>query len=122
MSSASNLGVDLLLVQPSAGVPAAHAPAGAVVDRIAGLLRSWIGDHDHRPGAGIARQQDRMARLVERRVLKRMVAGGKGPRGALAMHPGHLVVHYLLPGDVVADEINQFALDPRKNLLKCFQN
>ena len=51
-----------------------------------------------------------------------MVAGGVCPGRSFAMHPGGAVIHDLLPGDVVADEVHETAGRAGGDLLKGFED
>ncbi len=63
-----------------------------------------------------------MPGLIKRRLPQRMMPARKRPRRSFAMHPGRRVIDDLLAGDVVRNEINQFAFHARNDLLERFQH
>jgi hypothetical protein len=97
---------------------AAHAAAGAVVDAVAALASAFVRDHHDGTLARVAREQDRVAGLIERRVLERVVLGRECAGRTLAVHPRGLFVHDLLASDVVADEVHKLANCAGQNFLK----
>lgn len=74
------------------------------------------------PCGRISGQQDRVAGLVERRILERKVICREGARRTFAMHPAFLVVHDFAARDVVADEIHQLTARAGNDFLERFEH
>jgi hypothetical protein len=111
-----------LLIQFTNRGLAAFRAARAVIDTIAAFVRARVSDHDAGTCGRIARQQDRMAGLVERRVFEREVIRRIGACRAFTMYPSFLIVHDFAARNVVADEIHELATSAGNDFLERFKH
>ena len=63
-----------------------------------------------------------MPSLSEASSLEAVMTGGKRACCAFAMHPRDLIVHHLLPRDIMADEVDKIPGRSRQDFLERFQH
>ncbi len=120
--SASSNDRSTSLDRAGAWPPCDQVAGRAVVDAVAAQLSTRVGHHHRRTGLRIAGQQNRVARLGERRSFSAWCPPGNARVAPLRCTQAGVVIDNFLARNVVADEIHQLPRRSRDDLLERFEH